>query len=403
MLTIINMVKQNKEFFWGDKWSIEKGTGWYVSGNNNILFCVDMESDNYHVVKKIPDEREGFRLYPNCIKCDDVVFCMPNTGKCIWYYKICFSEFWKIEVTNPNYVGLGIIDYWKCGEVLWAVSKGLKQIVEINIKERIVMGYYDISKQKQEEIGQSIMSKKGKIYIVSTVRSRIYEFDTVSKEIKINEILQIKGGLRTIVEYNGKFWLSGYKKEIYVWDRVKNKIEILYDFPEGFGIYNFEKKIGTFLDCDSTNYDVFTFLTSSLVGEYIWFIPYQTNQILYVSKKSNEINVFEIEDENEDGNSIFNREIIGKYILQYIHEDRYIGLYSLKNEIVLEIDAKEMVIKRRNIVMDDKNLEEIFPGTVLREGIYPERVLYNKFVRKNMRKKIKKENRGIQIYNSIND
>lgn len=391
------MAEQNNEFIWGDKWSIEKSGGWFVAGNVNILFCVDLESNYYQIVEKIPDGKKGFRLNSNCIKCEDVVFCMPDTGEYIWCYDLSVSMFSKIEIINPKYVRLGIGDFWKCGEVLWAVSSGLKQIIEINIKERTVIGYYNISEQEKEEIGQSIISGEI-IYIVSALGNRIFEFNTVSKEIKVNEVSSITGGLRTITEYDGRFWLSGYKKEIYVWEKEKDKIKILDNFPHGFGIYDFDKKLGPLLDCEATEYNDFTFLTSMLVGDYIWFIPFRTNQILFVNKKTNEINVFEIEEEKEDRNSISSRELIGKYILQYVYEGRYIGLYSIKNEIILEIDVKNLDIKKRSIILSDKNLNKLFPDMVLRESISPERTLYYKLMKKKMRRKAKQENVGMRVY-----
>ncbi len=53
-----------------------------------------------------------------------------------------------------------------------------------------------------------------------------------------------------------------------------------------------------------------------------------------------------------------------KYLLEYVRENRYIGLFSLKNKWVFEIDAKNLTYKRMNYKLDGDSafrvLQEIF-------------------------------------------
>ena len=219
--------------------------------------------------------------------------------------------------------------------------------------------------------------------------------------MKENELSMIHSGLRTLTECGGKFWLSGRKKEIYIWEKEKNNFKILNSFPKGFGIYNFENKSDKLLDCESKEYGTFTFLTSIPAGDYIWFIPFQTNQILYIDKITNEINAFEIQEEDEDIKSIKSREMNCKYILQYIIKERYIGLYSLKNETILEIDAETMEIKRRGLIFNDINLEKVFPGWIFRDSVKAESHFYKKMIEQNNVNRKIKADRGAQIYDYI--
>lgn len=398
-LRTIKALEQNKEFLWGDRWSVEDNMAWCVAGNTNILFHINMETNYYNIVDVLPNFNKGFRKNPNCIKCGNTIFCMPVYEECIWCYELTVGGFQKIMIKNPNHVSIMIHNFWKCGDVLWAVSIGLNQIIEINIKEKTVIGYYNITNQ-QETIAESI--KTGDyIYILSALRGRIYEFNIETKEMKENELSMIHSGLRTLTECGGKFWLSGRKKEIYIWEKEKNNFKILNSFPKGFGIYNFENKSDKLLDCESKEYGTFTFLTSIPAGDYIWFIPFQTNQILYIDKITNEINAFEIQEEDEDIKSIKSREMNCKYILQYIIKERYIGLYSLKNETILEIDAETMEIKRRGLIFNDINLEKVFPGWIFRDSVKAESHFYKKMIEQNNVNRKIKADRGAQIYDYI--
>ena len=346
-----DMQNQSNELLWSDKWCVEDGRAWLVPGNHNILLCVDMIKNCYRIVAALPNYLQGgSRQNSNCIKCDNTIFCMADNADCIWCYDLSTADFRKIVIVNPNNVRLMMIDFWKCENLLWVVSIGLKQIIEIDIKKKEVIDYYSITDQEDEEIARSVKWDKN-IYSVSGSKGRIYVFNIETKKIKVKEFPVVKNGLRIISVEGGKIWLSGYKREIYVWDEDKNDINTL-SLPCNFGIYNFDGKKEQFLDCKTTEYDTSTFLESINVGNYIWFIPFQTDQILYVNKDTNQIDTFEIEEEEEDEKSIKNREMNCKYLLQYVYDDRYIGLYSFKNKVVYEIDAYTMKLKTRIVTLN---------------------------------------------------
>lgn len=90
-----------------------------------------------------------------------------------------------------------------------------------------------------------------------------------------------------------------------------------------------------------------------------------------------------------------------KYILQYIIKERYIGLYSLKNETILEIDAETMEIKRRGLIFNDINLEKVFPGWIFRDSVKAESHFYKKMIEQNNVNRKIKADRGAQIYDYI--
>jgi hypothetical protein len=66
-------------------------------------------------------------------------------------------------------------------------------------------------------------------------------------------------------------------------------------------------------------------------GDKIWFIPLQTNEILYVEKGTMKINAYPVDNEQQSEESLQNQFWKYKYMLDYVRNDRYIGLFSLKN------------------------------------------------------------------------
>ena len=390
------MLGQQNEYLWGDKWGVENSRAWFVTGKFNVLISVDMATDQFKIVAALPGGLNVFRQNSNCIKCENTIFCMPDKGNCIWCFDLFTKEFQKIEIINPEYLSVGIGDFWRCEGIIWAVSGGLKQILEIDIKKKKVVGYYKITTQEDENIAKCAKDRNY-IYITSASKGRIYIFNIEKRELKVQELSVVKDGLRTISVDGEKIWLSGYKKEIYMWNQKKNKVEFLNDFPLNFGIYNLDGKEKPLLDCEATKYDTFTFLESIDLGGYIWLIPFQTSQILYINKDTNEINTFEIEGEDED--SIKNREMNCKYVLQYVYNDRYIGLYSIKNKVVYEIDVYTMELSIRMFTIDLENPITMPGSWILQESIDAERALYKKLIGTNGETILGKENIGKKIYN----
>ena len=143
-----------------------------------------------------------------------------------------------------------------------------------------------------------------------------------------------------------------------------------------------------YLHCEKEEYGVPlcpTFLYSIMVGEYVWFIPYTTNKIIYINKKNYKLYSFEIEDENETRDTLLANLLHHKYLLEYVKDNRFIGLYSLKNNRILEIDAKELNYKWKDYTFSDKSLTqccEINNNKLCREGDSLERLVYCKKIKR---------------------
>lgn len=398
--------------FWSDNWWIENDMAWLLPGNGqcNALLQMDMKKHQCNFIAELPEGIvNGFRLNPRCLKCGNEVFCMPDTSSYIWVWRLEVAQFQKIRILNPNKKRVSIVNFWKCGKYIFAVAIGLKQVIKINIQEKRIENYYDLCNDVDEKISLSIKVDEH-IYIVSSVSNRIYQFDINTEDCITYTIPNVVGGLRTICSDGMNFWLSGYRKEIYIWNKESNTTEIIDNFPPQFGIYNFCGTNEPFVNYDIVQYNTPTFVDSIILGEYIWFIPFQTNNIIYIHRETHEISVFEMDGEDETEKSINENTMKHKYLLEYVKDNRYIGLFSLKNNCILEIDTEINRMERKSYLFSEDCLKIILKlydkcQRILLESEHIDRLFFEEKLMacNRIRKDNELDNIGRKIYKEILD
>lgn len=372
---------KSNTFIWGSNWWIEDHKAWFVEGINNILFCIDLDTKQCEYIACIPDENPNtVLLNPFCVKFDKKIFCLPGCSEYIWVYDLDSRQFSRIGIDNPDRLQL-TFDFWIYNNKLFAVSGELKKIFEIDVKTLEINKYYTVF----DKSGWARSTKSDNvIYSVSTTTNKIYQFDLQNRTIENNILCDIDKKLYTICVDGNKFWMSGYGKEIYVWDKEADQLQTINDFPQDFGTYHFYqsmKETQAVLECGEMEYDLPTFLHSVLAGKYIWFIPFQTNKIVYIDRENYELRTFEINEENETKRSLLlsNRVLGSKYVLEYVNDNRYIGLYSVKNKRILEIDAKKMVYQWLDYYLGEKCQMQYGETrkNVFYEGVILDRLVYS--------------------------
>nr|WP_300786850.1 hypothetical protein [uncultured Acetatifactor sp.] len=381
------MMEQEASFIWSDSWWIENDVAWFVGGRTNALYRLDRKTKQCEFVAMPPElASDGFRLNPRCIKCGDDIFMMPDISSSIWVYHIAESRYEQIRIANPDKARTGINNFWQCGEKIFAVSTGLKQVIEIDIRERRITDCWNLCDRKDIKTAMSVKVGTA-IYTVSAVSGEIYKFDIQTKESISYELSGIEDGLHTICFDGEKFWLSGYRKEIYVWDEDKNRTVCIEGFPEDFGLYNFDGTGESLLDCESSLYEKPLFTSSVASKQDVWFIPFQTNKIVYVNRETYELFVFDIEEENETMRSLSLHYLADKYLMEYVVDDCCIGLYSLKNYCIIEIDTIEKKVEKKEYSFSNSCLKStaqvfdrfknfvLFEGREIENRIFAEKLL----------------------------
>lgn len=400
-------MKEKRELsIWGDNWWIENGEAWFVWGMNDILCHFDMKSDKCELLTCIPDiSQSKFRLTSFCMKYHNDIYCMPSYGKNIWIYDTVSCRFDEICVNDPHNALLNIQDFWEYEKNIYAVSNGLGQIIEIDPAAKKIVDYYRIynegSISKSVKAGASIYSLIGEF-------GSVYQFDLITKEISLYKLPDIGRKYNTLCFDGEKFWLSGFRKEIYVWDKNINKVITVDAFPKGFGIYDFSKEADGMENCTLDEYERCTFSDAAVVGENVWFIPFCTNKIIYVNKHTYQLHAFEIEEERETKESILERSSLAyKYLLDYVKDDRYIGIFSIKNKCILEIDTAELnyEYKRYGYHISDRCIKDYADlcNNIFDERNVWEREIYNCMIRQENNKMhcIASKSTGVGVYEKM--
>lgn len=336
-------------FPWSDNWWIEGSKAWFIIGAKNVLCCFDMDKNECDVMVEIPEcSGSKFRIVALCMKYRDDIYCFPVSGSNIWVYSVGSGTFSKINIANQRMAGLEMHDFWEYDGKIFVVSIGIRRIFEINTEKKRIENDYALG--QGERIARSVKDGTA-IYTLSGMFQRIYRFDLLTKETTTYELPQIERKYSTICFDEAGFWLGGYRKEICRWNKEENTIDIYADL--------FEKDMDDNEDAISEEPEIPLFLCAITVGKYHWFIPFQMNEIIYVDREYRKVDKLEIAEEIGSKESISARKIFkAKYILEYIREDRYIGLFSIKNNQIVEIDAETRTYRWCDYKFGDQSIRK---------------------------------------------
>lgn len=348
----------NYHFMWSDNWWIEDRYIWFVTGAINVLFCMDREKGTLILAEKIPSDKTiDLRLHPRCLKQGDSIFCLPDRGEDIWRYDWKAHVWQRIQLENPQKTRIRCVNAWSVERSIYIVAIGLGQILELNVDTNYIEGYYNLLEGEEGAIAGSVLVGDD-IYVVAKYPARIYKFNVLSKRVQTYFLPEVQDALETICYDGEMFWLSGQKLKIYLWEEGGSAFS-LEDFPEDFGIYNFSGKYKELLNHGESRSDVPLFNAAVFGDHYAWFIPFHANEILYIDKETLKINKFFLENEEQTEEDMENQLLRHKYLLQYVRDNRYIGLFSLKNKWIYEIDCHNLRYKILNYTVDSDILHHI--------------------------------------------
>ena len=335
----------NMIFPMSDNWWIEKDKAYFCGARISVLFCMDMNSLQCEVVSRIPKcDIYDFRAHPYCLKYQDNIICLPGTGKDIWLYDIKKNVWEKIEIGHEEQLIISMSSYRRNESKIWLLEYDSGKIFQVDLRKRTVDKEYNISSDDKKIYYGGYVVVQNKLYAAAENKVSCINID--NKEITIYEIPDLKAELYTICYDGFNFWLSGYCKEIYIWNPEQGIVKVITEFPKQFGFYHFHET--PYIDCTSffCPEDSSFFEYSFLLGKYMWYIPNKSNGIIYIDKETYKVSFLEIEEEKETKDSL-EREYANKFLFEYIREDRYIGLYSIKNKLLFEIDSAELCVQYR--------------------------------------------------------
>lgn len=396
---------ENNKFIWsGHEWEFQENTAWFIDAERDILCCLNLQTGECDGIAKVPnDGLERFMLNTRCIMEKNEIYCMPCYGKGIWIYNIANQKFRFIEIKNSGTKHLYMENCYLYEEEIYVVSRGMGQVVAIHVDTKEVTSY-SLNVREDDVLLSGCIRVDTVIYCVSC-SNKIYTFDMNTKETVDYTILNEGVKLSSICFDGERFWLSGNQRKIYIWNKKQDTVHVIDNFPKEFGNYNFFDKEKEILDCNAEEYGVQLFCHLESVGNYVWAIPYETNLVLYISKDTLEVHTFYIKDEEETQESLTR---IGrrpfKYFWQYLRDDGFIGIFSLKNNCILEIDTYRLEAKRKKYTLSDNYVQIILAERDLRESDSVERMLFKQLIyMKHLNRNFiqKKGQVGKRIYNFL--
>lgn len=323
-----------------DFMTVEENKAWMVGTRINALFELDFVTKTYEFITALPrTDIQQFRYNSLCYKVNNELFLFPDRGDRILIFNLDSKEFSEIEITNPNAERISILNAFLIGNQIYAVARGLKQILTVNIDEKKIDEIYSM----EQLIGASYLSDEmcmvdSQIYFTIPEENVICEFIIETK--KLNKyILSEKIMPYTICYVNDCFVVTGRKKGIYSWDKCSNNLNIIAEFPSKIKLIESENKEQDG-SIDAELYEHAFFRWSICRGKELWFIPYCANNILYINVENDTIGIVDIPCEEENEKTLQRLEKI-KYRYTGMFFERYLCLYSFKNKNYLLIDLEE--------------------------------------------------------------
>lgn len=397
---------KKKDFLWSDNWWIEDDKAYFCAGEISALFCMDMKNQQCELLDWIPEcNWREYRTYSYCIKYENVIFCLPHRGKAVWSYDIIAKLWKKTELEHKSNLITCMNFDMHNNKQIWLAEIDQGKIYEFDLEKESIGNSYKNEQYENGSIGQYVF-KENTLYCTSG--RRIWSINIFNLESYVFEVPGVKANLYNICYDGHNFWLSGYYKEIYVWNAEQGTIKVIDKFPEQFGVYLFEEDKFPLTDCGSLNSgrDPF-FIDAISLGKYVWFIPFQSNEILYVDKVTYEVHILDVEEEQETENSLHDHVMMHKYLVQYTRGNRYIGLYSLKNHNIFEIDTVELSVKNMDCSFSYRTLEILASAfyrenKLLYEGNERDKKIFSILLKSKRKKKEELvENVGSKIYHAL--
>ena len=344
------MIGKDQSFTWSEGWWLEGDKAWFVNGMCNILFGVDLNTGECDQVACIPNpEKETESQNPYCTKCGSDIYCIPGIGGSIWIYNLDNKVFTELKVDRPGQHAPGS-QFWIWNGSIFIVAANWNKVIEISIDQRKITNYYTIC--EGDSVRRSVLVCD-KIYAVSSESGTIYQFDLSTKKVEMYLHPEMAKKAFAIGFDGEKFWLCGYYQEAYVWDK-KNDNLIIVEFSNDFEVHDRNEKI----NCTVKGPTAPMFGQVAAMGKYIWFIPTMAEKIVYINKETAAICVFDLYEEDKMNISPRKCQGIGNYIIQYIKDNRYIGLFSARNSRILEIDPEQLIYRWKEYYFSERYLQQ---------------------------------------------
>jgi hypothetical protein len=263
----------------------ENGEVWFVGYEDNIIYHMNTNHET-EIVAKIPVENtDTYRMNPICIKDNNRIICLPSRSKSIYIYDIVSDKFDEIAV-QLNVARYSIDNAWIVDDVLWCISYRSGDLIRCNLSNKNYKKYKVCDENLECASGEAI-NVGNNIYILHKDKCRITKFNIETEESDNYELVCDEKGFGTINYADGRFYLTGYKNNIYIWIEGEDRIKTVPIQGVRF-----------ILESDTTS-NTARFYRSKIVNDYMVLLPYNNNyyvsdDVVVYNWKQNEVSVYSL-------------------------------------------------------------------------------------------------------------
>lgn len=354
------MYKNKKmDSMYGNKIVLEKNEGWFVGVEYNALFHIDFESSECQLLTLLPAENIYRKdAYFGCDKIEQYIYIYPRqmNGN-ILITSLDGRVVKEIELENFEQKEVGIVDTYVYKDKIYVMSLGLRKVIVLDSKKNVIVDSYAIYEDVKNIRNKGrLLFKEGVIFITIRDSNKIYMLNLETKQMGQCEIDGMVNGIVSFGNAGRDIWLTSKEKVIYFWNKFENRIRKIENLPEKFGRYKLDSYNQLFLDVDTKFDEKGFYLEGVCIEQCIWFVPYFYNMILCVDIASLEVREICIPNEAEDECTWRKNRRKAKFWLEYVREERYIGIYSFKNNYIIEIDTKSFKIEIKEFYVSNKDI-----------------------------------------------
>lgn len=349
-------------FCWSDKWWIEGTTAWFVTAESNALMQYDMKDESGKVLSKIPGA-QGLRWNPECTKYNDEIICFPDRGKNVWIYSLKTNKWEEIEINEKDNKRKTCQYIYREGSNIYFVSRTLGKMYILDMRTKMI-NEYEVKSLYEKSTGSEFKALSNGIimgeYIIFAFAETAYIL-MIHRHNKKYEIrkLELETQIMRIQADKNQIWIVSLDKSLYLWNSDTNSVERISDFPKSFGGYVLQDNNKSIISLTNEKFSKPLFCVPVVFEESIWFIPWYGTEILYIEKGTLKVSSFPITDEIADACAI---DMLGcRYLINYVRQKRYIGIFSSKTGCQIEIDTKEKIYKYIYMIIDRNDVKNFNP------------------------------------------
>ena len=319
---------------------VENNILWGVPKQINGLFSLNLETETLEFHGMIPNEKayESILVSSLVVDGNDVILS-PFLGKGIAKYDIGSSTYDHVLVEN---IGKGrFFDSCLYEGNVYMLPGNYPALVKYNVntgrvtENRALCVELDTYRANDDDFyfRKGALINKDSLVALSGIRNIVVEYDIKNDSYKLHHVGDIENKYMHIAFDGDDYWLLTYKRSIIKWNLINETVVEIHELPSGF-----------------VNGDLYDFCCSVIFGDSIIVFPNQTNMILKIDAKTNEVESFANLNERDK------HPLYSTNTSKYLHAERvgdYIYASSAYENALQKIDPRAGKIENIPLTLSD--------------------------------------------------